>query len=188
VRSAIKRECLSISSSLVGSPDSLIPLLSFALLAIADYFLHPFHLRSEDKPKHPPLIGRYTDAFPVDLFRINASPKVILKDYNAQKKAVRTSYDLQVQEDRKVHPKSGPNFEGAHTSLASSCLRLTALPFVFFTIRRPEWSIHATKRTHDEVVRNFRGKNTTVYLIRKGKGLHIPNRHRLDIFLCVFGI
>lgn len=62
--------------------------------------------------RHPPLIARYTESFPVDLFRIGASDKVILRDYQVQKKLGRTSYDLHIQDDGKVHPRPGPNFDG----------------------------------------------------------------------------
>lgn len=71
-------------------------------------------LRSQPGGKHQPLIGRYDDTFPDDLFRINASPKVILRNFEAQKKLGRSSYDLHVHEDGKVHPRPGPNFEGEH--------------------------------------------------------------------------
>jgi hypothetical protein len=58
-----------------------------------------------------PLLGRYT-VVPVDLFRINASANVILRDYEAQKKKGRSSFDVKLAEDGLVHPKPGDTFEG----------------------------------------------------------------------------
>ncbi len=58
-----------------------------------------------------PLLGRY-DYLPCELFRINNSNRVTLRDYKKQIESGRTSYDLRTHEDGLVHPKLGPMFEG----------------------------------------------------------------------------
>ncbi|KAK0443942.1 uncharacterized protein EV420DRAFT_1277800, partial [Desarmillaria tabescens] len=60
---------------------------------------------------YKPLLGRY-DHIPCELFRINNSRDVILRDYKKRIKLGSTSCDLCVQEDGLVHPKLGPMFEG----------------------------------------------------------------------------
>ncbi|KAF8316765.1 hypothetical protein DL93DRAFT_2134684 [Clavulina sp. PMI_390] len=94
------------------------------------------------KPKpNPPLLGRYTKT-PYELFRINASKKVILRDFVDQQKKGRSSYDLHVQPDGLVHPRPGDTFDGPNGA-----------------------SVRPNGAMMQEVVRNFRGKNTTIYRI-----------------------
>ncbi|KAJ7046818.1 hypothetical protein C8F04DRAFT_904870, partial [Mycena alexandri] len=59
------------------------------------------------------LLGRY-DHLPEELFRIHTTRtrNVILRAYEEQMKLVRTSYDLDLNEDGIVHPKPGDLFEG----------------------------------------------------------------------------
>ncbi|KAI8820478.1 uncharacterized protein EV422DRAFT_496888 [Fimicolochytrium jonesii] len=102
---------------------------------------------SPGSQKRPPLLGRHRTV-PVDLFRINASEKVILRDYTAQKKLKRTSYDLHIHEDGLVYPKDGPNFEGPNGA-----------------------SVRPNGAFLQEVVRGFRGKNTTIWRIPAGTDL-----------------
>ncbi|KAK7460966.1 hypothetical protein VKT23_008894 [Stygiomarasmius scandens] len=96
---------------------------------------------------NPPLLGRYT-TIPYELFRINASEKVILRDYEDQMKKGRASYDLVTQPDGLVHPKPGDTFEGPNGA-----------------------SVRPNGATMQEVVRNFRGRNTTIYRILPGRKL-----------------
>ena len=74
-------------------------------------FAH-FRALSTKNATFKPLLGRY-DIIPCDSFRINTSAKVILRDYDQQMKKGRSSYDLKIAEDGLVHPKPGPDFEGA---------------------------------------------------------------------------
>jgi hypothetical protein len=53
-----------------------------------------------------PLLGRYRTT-PVELFRINSSPKVNLRDYKKQMAKGSGSFDLHLSEDGLVHPKTG---------------------------------------------------------------------------------
>jgi len=66
-------------------------------------------------------LGRYT-VIPVELFRINASEKVILRDFKAQEDKGRTSFDVKLAEDGLVHPKTGQTFEGEEL-LVAPCFR-----------------------------------------------------------------
>ncbi|KAI5849588.1 hypothetical protein DFP73DRAFT_541133 [Morchella snyderi] len=94
-----------------------------------------------------PLLGRYTTV-PVDLFRVSATPKVVLRDFDTQNAIGRTSYDLHLGSDGLVHPKPGPNFEGPNGA-----------------------SMRPNGPTLQEVIRNFRGRNTTVYRLPEGTEL-----------------
>jgi len=58
-----------------------------------------------------PLLGRY-QVLPVELFRIGASEKVILRDFEAKMNKGRSSLDVKLAEDGLVHPKPGDTFEG----------------------------------------------------------------------------
>ncbi|KAI9012994.1 hypothetical protein BC832DRAFT_548542 [Gaertneriomyces semiglobifer] len=104
-------------------------------------------LRCYSSVKQPPLLGRYR-VVPVDLFRINATDKVVLRDYEAQRKMKRTSYDLHVKEDGLVHPKDGPNFEGPNGA-----------------------SVRPNGAFLQELIRGFRGRRTTIYRIPEGTEL-----------------
>ncbi|KAF9017857.1 hypothetical protein BDZ89DRAFT_1074494 [Hymenopellis radicata] len=101
---------------------------------------------STEKPK-PPLLGRYTTV-PYELFSINATKKVILRDFAEQKAKGRSSYDLHIHEDGLVHPAKGDFWIGPNGA-----------------------SVHPDGPMLQEVVRNFRGKGTTVYRILPGKKL-----------------
>ncbi|KAJ6625987.1 hypothetical protein B0H10DRAFT_1782217 [Mycena sp. CBHHK59/15] len=96
-----------------------------------------------------PLLGRYT-VLPTELFRINSSTDVVLRDYAMQQEKDRTSYDLHIQEDGLVHPKPGPNFEGPNG--------MSLRPQGFFL---------------QELIRGFKGRNITIY--RLPEGLQLPD-------------
>jgi hypothetical protein len=96
--------------------------------------------------KQPKLLGRYTKT-PIDLFRVNSTEKVVLRDYETQKKLGRYSYDLHLV-DGKVLPKDGPNFEAPNGA-----------------------SMRPNGAFFQEVVRNFRGKDITIYLVPEGTQL-----------------
>jgi hypothetical protein len=70
----------------------------------------PVH-NATKRPDIPKLLGRF-HTFPLDLFRVNASDKVILRDYDTQKKLGRTSYDFKMHKDGMIHPKTKEYFEG----------------------------------------------------------------------------
>ncbi|KAJ7141297.1 hypothetical protein C8R44DRAFT_693103 [Mycena epipterygia] len=95
-----------------------------------------------------PLIARYAPgtALPVDLARVQSGMNVRLRDYETQKALKRFSYDLKVKEDGLVHPAEGPNFIGPN-----GC-----------SLREP------LSPTFQEVVRNFRGSNITVFVLKQG--------------------
>lgn len=82
---------------------------------------------------------------PVDLFRVNATPNVILRDFNKQQAIGHRLYDLHVGPDGLVHPKPGPNFEGPNGA-----------------------SMRPDGPTLQEIIRGFRGRNTTVYRLPEG--------------------
>ncbi|RPB26618.1 hypothetical protein L211DRAFT_820970 [Terfezia boudieri ATCC MYA-4762] len=94
-----------------------------------------------------PLLGRYT-IVPVDLFRISAKPQIVLRDFDSQNASGRTSYDLHLGPDGLVHPKPGPNWEGPNGA-----------------------SIRPNGPMLQEIIRNFKGKNTTVYRLPEGTNL-----------------
>ncbi|KAG0151643.1 hypothetical protein CROQUDRAFT_36532 [Cronartium quercuum f. sp. fusiforme G11] len=97
------------------------------------------------KLKARPLIGRYTDAFPCELARVQSGRLVNLRDYETQVKLKRFSYDLKLQ-DGKVIPAEGNTFIGPN-----GC-----------SLREP------FSPTFQEVVRNFRGVNILIYIIPEG--------------------
>jgi len=68
--------------------------------------------RGYRSPIGQPLLGRYS-VLPADFFRINDSVKVVLRDYEAQKRKGRTPFDLLLGKDGWVHPHSGDIFEGS---------------------------------------------------------------------------
>ncbi|CAD6586564.1 MAG: hypothetical protein CYPHOPRED_003607 [Cyphobasidiales sp. Tagirdzhanova-0007] len=95
-----------------------------------------------------PLLGRYT-VLPVELFRINSSEQIRLRDYAEQSKRGRTSYDLRLGSDGLVHPSDGENYicpNGASV--------------------RPEGSFL------QELITGFMGRNTVIY--RLPQGLELP--------------
>jgi hypothetical protein len=59
----------------------------------------------------PPLLGRYKEKTPIELFRIMPGTKVQLRDYDYQMAKKRASYDLHLHEG-KVLPRPGDKFEG----------------------------------------------------------------------------
>ncbi|KAK0463147.1 uncharacterized protein EV420DRAFT_1158643 [Desarmillaria tabescens] len=103
--------------------------------------------RPENSSFYKPLLGRY-DYLPCELFRINASKKIILRDYNKQIESGRISYDLRTHEDGLVHPKPGPMFEGPNGA-----------------------SVRPNGAFLQELVRTFRGKNTVIYRLPEGTKL-----------------
>lgn len=117
---------------------------------------------------NPPLLGRYT-TIPYELFRINASKKVILRNFEDQKKLGRSSYDLVVQEDGLVHPRPGDTFDG--TSRSCMCMFEQGLRGRM-DVGPNGASVRPDGAMMQEVVRNFRGKNTTIYRILPGTHAH----------------
>lgn len=95
----------------------------------------------------PKLLGRY-DKIYRDLFRVNATSKVVLRDWHAQNKLGRSSYDLKVHEDGLVHPAASENFEGPN----GASLRPNS-PFL------------------QEVIRGFKGKGVSIYRLKEGTPL-----------------
>jgi hypothetical protein len=69
--------------------------------------------------KQRPLLGRYT-TLPVELFRINSSDKITLRDYDSQTRKGRSSYDCQLGEDGLVHPMKGDMFYRKSVAAAAS--------------------------------------------------------------------
>ncbi|KAI0323967.1 hypothetical protein GY45DRAFT_487068 [Cubamyces sp. BRFM 1775] len=94
-----------------------------------------------------PLLGRYNHV-PVELARVQSGRNVRLRDYETQKALKRFSYDLKLV-DGKVMPADGPNFIGPN-----GC-----------SLREP------LSPTFQEVVRNFRGANILVYVLKEGTPL-----------------
>ncbi|OJT11714.1 hypothetical protein TRAPUB_11776 [Trametes pubescens] len=94
-----------------------------------------------------PLIGRYTHV-PVELARVQSGRNVRLRDYETQKALKRFSYDLKLVDGR-VRVADGPNFIGPN-----GC-----------SLREP------LSPTFQEVVRNFRGANILVYVLKEGTPL-----------------
>ncbi|KAE8189224.1 hypothetical protein CF336_g5829 [Tilletia laevis] len=59
-----------------------------------------------------PLIGRYTDSFPVELFRVNGGDRIFLRDYHKQRSLGRNGFDITLGEDQLVHPRPGADYSG----------------------------------------------------------------------------
>ncbi|KAI5899313.1 uncharacterized protein SCHCODRAFT_02523650 [Schizophyllum commune H4-8] len=95
-----------------------------------------------------PLIGRYTDVVPTELARVQSGRNIRLRDYEQQRANGRLSYDLKLK-DGKVLPAEGPNFIGPN-----GCSLRPPLSPMF-----------------QEVVRNFRGRNVTIYVLKEGTPL-----------------
>ncbi|KAM0756189.1 hypothetical protein T439DRAFT_320885 [Meredithblackwellia eburnea MCA 4105] len=96
-----------------------------------------------------PLLGKYTTV-PVELFRVNSSDKVALRDYDSQMKMERTAYDLHLKEDGLVHPSQGDMFNGPN-----GC------------------SLRPDGPMMQEVIRNFESENIVVWRIPQG--LQLPS-------------
>ncbi|KAK0236600.1 hypothetical protein EDD85DRAFT_834026 [Armillaria nabsnona] len=94
-----------------------------------------------------PLLGRY-DYLPIELFRMNNSNRVTLRDYKEQIESGKTSYDLRTHEDGLVHPKLGPMFEGPNGA-----------------------SVRPNGPFLQELVRSFQGKETVIYRLPEGTKL-----------------
>ncbi|KZT72027.1 hypothetical protein DAEQUDRAFT_723681 [Daedalea quercina L-15889] len=107
-----------------------------------------FSRRYVTKPSARPLLGRY-DHVPLDLARVQSGKNVKLRDYEEQKALKRFSYDLKVSPDGFVLPAKGDNFIGPN-----GC-----------SLRPPN------SPTFQEVVRNFRGANILVYVLKEGTPL-----------------
>ena len=104
-------------------------------------------LRSLSTKPRPPLLGTYNFIYR-DLFRVNATEKVILRDFESQKKLGRSSYDL-VLKDGLVHPAPPTgNFEGPNGA-----------------------SVRPNSPFMQEVVRGFKGKSVVIYLLKEGTPL-----------------
>jgi hypothetical protein len=105
-------------------------------------------LRSLSTKSRPPLLGKYNVIYR-DLFRVNATEKVILRDFESQKKLDRSSYDLVLKEDGLVHPSpSTGNFEGPNGA-----------------------SVRPNSPFMQEVIRGFKGKGVVIYLLKEGTPL-----------------
>lgn len=95
-----------------------------------------------------PLLGRYDHIYK-DLFRVNATSKVILRDLAQQTKLGRSSYDVVLNaSDSLVHPSVGSNFQGPN----GASLRPNS-PFM------------------QEIIRGFKGKSVTIYMLQEGTAL-----------------
>lgn len=91
------------------------------------------------------LRGRYTTT-PRDLFRVNGTDKVILRDYKSQTGRGRNSYDLHLNEENLVVPAPDDgHFHGPNGA-----------------------SLRPNTRAMQEIIRNFKGRNVTVYRIPQG--------------------
>ncbi|KAI0747942.1 hypothetical protein C8Q80DRAFT_1102514 [Daedaleopsis nitida] len=99
-------------------------------------------------PRTRPLLGRYNHV-PVELARVQSGVNVRLRDYEQQKALKRFSYDLKRSSDGLVLPAEGDNFIGPN-----GC-----------SLREP------LSPTFQEVVRNFRGSNIIVYVLKEGTPL-----------------
>ncbi|KAK0468730.1 hypothetical protein IW261DRAFT_1345835, partial [Armillaria novae-zelandiae] len=91
-----------------------------------------------------PLLGRY-DYLPCELFRINDSNRVTLRDYKKQIELENTAYALRIHEDGLVHPKPGPAFEGPNGA-----------------------SVRSNRPFLQEIVCSFRGRKTVIYRLPEG--------------------
>ena len=105
---------------------------------------------SDNGRTDPKLIGRYSKETPIELFRIQGTKRVSLREYAAQMAKNRMSFDLrQNPESGLVEPRNGEYFEGPNGM-----------------------SIRPLGPVLHEVVRTFRGgKNTTIYRLPKGTPL-----------------
>ncbi|KAH9931962.1 uncharacterized protein B0H18DRAFT_988909 [Fomitopsis serialis] len=99
-------------------------------------------------PTPRPLLGRYNHV-PVELARVQSGSNVNLRDYEQQKALKRFSYDLKLSPEGLVLPAKGDNFIGPN-----GC-----------SLRPP------LSPTFQEVVRNFRGANILVYVLKEGTPL-----------------
>ncbi|KAH8829543.1 hypothetical protein DL96DRAFT_1668929 [Flagelloscypha sp. PMI_526] len=94
-----------------------------------------------------PLIGRYNHV-PTELARVQSGRKVSLRDYEIQRALKRFSYDLKLHNGL-VLPADGPNFIGPN-----GC-----------SLREP------LSPTFQEVVRNFRGRDIVISVLKEGTPL-----------------
>ena len=109
-----------------------------------------------------PLLGRYT-VLPVELFRINSSEQIRLRDYAEQSKRGRTSYDLRLGSDGLVHPSDGENYICTLPVCPhkySSDAKLHSGPNGASV--RPEGSFL------QELITGFMGRNTVIYRLPQG--------------------
>ena len=109
-----------------------------------------------------PLIGRYTDVVPTELARVQSGRNIRLRDYEQQRANGRLSYDLKLK-DGKVLPAEGPNFIGAWRGAASGAVLTCAAGPNGCSLRPP------LSPMFQEVVRNFRGRNVTIYVLKEGE-------------------
>jgi len=80
---------------------------------------------------------------------VNASEKVIVRDFESQQKLDRSSYDLVLKEDGLVHPAANTgNFEGPNGA-----------------------SVRPNSPFMQEIIRGFKGNGVTVYLLKEGTPL-----------------
>ena len=155
---AALRECRYLTSSCCIAQKywSAINYLKLGIMLSSLRFLPRNIARSSDrlacalstasKPR-PPLLGRYNHIYK-DLFRVNATSKVILRDFEAQKKLGRSSYDLVIKEDGLVHPSNSDNFEGPNGA-----------------------SVRPNSPFMQEIIRGFKGKGVSIYLLKEGTPL-----------------
>lgn len=98
-----------------------------------------------------PLLGSY-DQLPRDLFRINATAKVILRDFDTQQVKDRRTYDVCLQDGMvEPSPETG-SFEGPNG--------MAVRPNTFLM---------------QELVRLFKGRNVTIYKLPAGLDLKSRN-------------
>ena len=95
------------------------------------------------------LIGRYPTHISTDLFRVGANEKVILRDYAKQQKLGRHSFDIKLNpEDGLAHPATGEYFNGPNGA-----------------------SLRPNTQFMQEIIRKFRGRYVTVYMLKEGTKL-----------------
>ncbi|KAI5801499.1 hypothetical protein DFH27DRAFT_556976 [Peziza echinospora] len=92
-----------------------------------------------------PLLGRHPRAIPIELFRINSSKGVSLRDYAVQMQLGRRSFDLKLGPDGLVHPQPGPIFTGPNGA-----------------------SMRPMGTMLQEIVRGFSGQKSAVWRIPEG--------------------
>jgi len=120
----------------------------FMLVNSLTHLIHtPYRFLHNSAQGPRKLLGRY-NAFPCDLARVQSGASVKLRDYASQIALKRSSYDLNLK-DGQVLPAEGEYFIGPN-----GC-----------SLREP------LSPTFQEVVRNFRGRNILVYIIKSGTQL-----------------
>ena len=91
------------------------------------------------------LLGVYSK-LPRDLFRVNATAKVILHDFDTQQSKNRTSYDLNLNANGLVGPVQDHSYFHGPNGM----------------------SLRPNSPSMQQIIREFRGRNVTVYKLAEG--------------------